>query len=379
MFEPFLNVYYLRNGLNGTQIGWMAAVLPFCYLVITPLVSRLADRTRRRVMILTLTVLGFGSALTLLALPGLKVTFLMLLGIVGLVSFFRSPVNPLADSLIAGMASRHQLDYGHMRLWGSLFFTLSAMTLGVVWQQSGFATMFLSSAVFFLPVILAALLLDEPAAVTPAHADTGQVQPRPARRTALDPGLLCLLGATFLILAGLFMAGTFGAVYVTQLGGSASLVGAMMGMAALGEVPGMIFGSRIARRIGDTNMLLLAYLIVAAGLAGYTLSASPWTLLAFAALRGIGFGAILVNTVTILNNRAPRELASTYQGILSAACWGLAPLLGGPISGWMYQTYGPFPFFIAAAVIAGCGAVLLLPTYQLWKGSSQKPEQTPAS
>jgi MFS transporter, PPP family, 3-phenylpropionic acid transporter len=378
MFEPFLNVFYLKNGLNGTQIGWMAAVLPFCYLVITPLISRLADRTRRRVPILTLTVLCFGAALTLLALPGLKVTFFVLLGIVGLVSLFRSPVNPIADSLIAGMASRHQLDYGHMRLWGSLFFTLSAMTLGVVWQVSGFVVMFLASGVCFLPVILAALLLDEPAAVSQTPPGLEPAAPKTVRKTTLDPGLLCLLGGTFLILAGLFMAGTFGAVYVTQLGGGAALVGAMMGMAALGEVPGMIFGSRIARKVGDTNMLFSAYLIVAVGLAGYTLSNSPWTLLAFAALRGIGFGAILVNTVTILNNRAPRELASTYQGILSAACWGLAPLLGGPLSGWIYQTYGPQPFFLTSAVIAVCGAGLLLPTYQLWKESSRKVEQTPA-
>ena len=78
------------------------------------------------------------------------------------------------------------------------------------------------------------------------------------------------------------------------------------------------------------------------------------------------FGAVLVSTVTILNNRAPKELASTYQGILSAACWGLAPLIGGPVSDWVYQTAGPLPFFLGSAVMALLGAALLLPTYRLW-------------
>ncbi len=379
MFEPFLNVFLLKNGLDGTQIGWMAAVLPLCNLLINPLISRLADRTQHRVTILALTSLGFGAALMVLAFSGMGLTFPVLLGIFGLISIFRSPVNPLADSLIAGMASRYQLDFGHMRLWGSLIFTLSALILGVVWQQTGFSLMFFASGICFLPVILVALLLEEPAPFEKQQPDPNLSMPITRGISALDPGLLCLLGGTFLMLAGLFMSGTFGAVYVTQLGGSPALVGALMGIAALGEVPGMLFGSRIARKIGDTNLLFAAYLLIACGLAGYTVSTSPWILLTFAALRGIGFGAVLVNTVTILNKRAPRELASTYQGILSAACWGLAPLLGGPIGGWVYQTYGPIAFFLTAAVIAIFGAILLLPTYRLWKDPGPKIQRTPAS
>ena len=367
-FEPFLNVFFLKSGLNSTQIGWMAAVLPFCTMLINPIISRLADRTHRRIAFLAATCLGLGAALGLLALPWPRFTFPLLLALYGLFSIFRSPVNPLADSLIAGMASRQQLDYGNMRLWGSLTFTLTAITLGALWDRGGFSLMFLVSAIGFLPVIFAALLLDEPApqpdpepAMHPAAA--------PARRglPTLDPGLLFLLGGTFLTLAGVFMAGTFGSVYVTQLGASQSLVGALMGFAALGEVPGMFFGRRIARRIGDTNLLLLAYFLVAVGLAGYAVSTQPVILLFFAVMRGAGFGALLVNTVTILNNRAPREMASTYQGILSAACWGLAPLLGGPFSGWIYQTFGPIALFLTAAGLTLAAMTLLLPTYRLWK------------
>jgi len=60
-------------------------------------------------------------------------------------------------------------------------------------------------------------------------------------------------------------------------------------------------------------------------------------------------------------------MASTYQGILSAACWGLAPLLGGPFSGWLYQAYGPVALFLTASGLAVAAGALLLPTYRLWK------------
>lgn len=367
-FEPFLFVFFLQVGLTSTQIGWMAAVLPFCTMVINPLVSRLADRTQRRKSTLALTCLGFGAALILTGLPWPRYSFPLLLGLYGLMSIFRSPVNPLADSLVAGMASRHQLDFGHMRLWGSIIFTITAISLGALWQRTGFSTMFISTGACFLLVIFAALLLDDPRRV---EGQLAQSQPGSAAaqkvRFTLDPGLLCLLGGTFLLLAGIFMTWTFGTVYVTEEGGSASLVGAMMGFAALGEVPGMLFGRRIARHKGDTNALLLAYGITAVGIAGYMVSIAPPVLLLFAVMRGTGFGMVLVNTVTILNSRAPRALAATYQGILSAACWGLAPLLGGPISGWLYQASGPVTLFLFASGLAVAGLLVLLPTYKLWR------------
>ena len=364
-YEPFIAVYFLQCGLDETQIGWMAAVLPFCTLLISPLVSRLADRTGRRVRLLALACAGYGLALTLPSLPGLEPGFPLLLALVGLFAAFRSPIIPLSDSLIAPMAVRYQLDFGSMRLWGSVFFTITAIGLGGLWQRAGFETMFLAAGLGFILVVLAALLLEEPR--------PGQAAPRSATRArlVLDPGFVFLVAATFLIIAGLFMAGTFGAVYVTGLGGSPALVGALMGVAALGEVPGMMFGLRIARRLGDTNTLLIAYVLRAVGLPGYTVSTLPGVLLAFALLRGVGFGAILVCTVTIINHRAPPNLASTYQGLLSSLCWGLAPLLGGPFSGWVYQTYGPLVLFLTAAGLTVTAGLLLTPTYRLWRSTPQ--------
>jgi len=368
-YEPFIAVYFLQRGLDEAQIGWMAAVLPFCTLLISPLVSRLADRTGRRVLLLALACAGFGAALTLPSWPGLEPGFPLLLLLFGLMAVFRSPVIPLSDSLIAPMAVRHQLDFGSMRLWGSLLFTAAAVGLGGLWQRIGFERMFLVSGLAFLPVVLAALLLEEPQG-HPAIPTPG-LKEVPRARFVFDPGVLFLLAGTFLIIAGLFMAGTFGAVYVTGLGGSPSLVGALMGLAALGEVHGMLFGLRIARRLGDTTTLLAAYALMAAGLAGYTFSTLPAVLLAFAVLRGVGFGAILVCTVTIINRRAPPNMASTYQGILSSACWGLAPLLGGPVSGWIYQTHGPIALFLTASAMAVAAGLLLTPTYRLWRNSAQ--------
>jgi PPP family 3-phenylpropionic acid transporter len=263
------------------------------------------------------------------------------------------------------MAVHHALDFGSMRLWGSMSFTVSAIGLGLVWERAGFTTMFLVAGISLLAVFAAALLLDEaPRIAHPSEQPSAHPQ---GTRMPVDPGLLFLLASTFLIIAALFMAGTFGAVYMNQLGGSQMMVGALMGCGALGEVPGMLFGGRVARRIGPTSALLIAYAANALGLAATGLAREPWLLLVFALLRGLGFGLVLVATVTIINTRAPKGYTSTYQGILNAACWGLAPLLGGPISGWIFQTYGPSGLFFTAGSMALGSCLFIAPTYRLWK------------
>jgi MFS family permease len=67
--------------------------------------------------------------------------------------------------------------------------------------------------------------------------------------------------------------------------------------------------------------------------------------------------------VTIVARRAPPGMAASSQAAVSAAGWGLAPLIGIPISGALYDmTGGPQIVFwvcvvmaIAAALVMGYG------------------------
>lgn len=461
LYEPFLNVYFLRLGLTGTQIGWLSSVLPLCVMVCAPLVARLADHTHRRVWFLAAGCFGYGLALAALAFPALAPTFPVLLSIVAVYSVFRSPIGSLADSLIAAMAGRYQLDFGAMRMWGSVLFTITAIGMGSLWEITGYNVMFLVASAGLLPVAFSALLLDEAgapparaASVAAAHDGAASVgathggdavgathdgaatigamhdgdavlvggtpspigasaspttasttlaasaspdgtpppiaasasldgtppstaAPHPPAKNGaaakpklalsqVDRGLWFLLGATFLFIAALFMGGNFGSVYMAQLGGTPMMIGSVLGVSAMLEVPSMLYGNRIARRLGSTNTLLIGYGLNSLGLIGYGLVQSPWPLLAFSAVRGLGFGLVLVGNVTIINRHAPRDFISTFQGVFNAACYGLAPLIGGPVSGWVYQNLGPSALFLLSGSMTLIAGLLLLPTYKIW-------------
>ena len=370
MYEPFVTVHFMQLGFSGQQIGWLASIFPLCTFLITPVVSRLADRANRRILTLAIACMGYGVALIFLPLP---VTFMSVLPMFALVMAFRSPLTPLADSLIARMAELRQLDFGSMRLWGSVVFTVTSLSMGWLWGQTGFSTMFLVSGIAFFLVMLAAFLLEEtPGAVSPLETDIHKRNQAKSPFILPEKSILFLLGGNFLVIGAVFMGSTFGTVYMGALGGNEFFFGALYGISALAEVPGMWFGRRIARRLGDTNTLLSAYALVAVGFAGYAVSYTPWAMLLFSAVRGLGFGLFLVSTVTILNHRAPQNLYATYQGLEKSLCWGLAPLLGGPISGFFYQTYGPANLFLLNAAMVVAASILLLPTYRLWQERSPR-------
>ncbi len=355
--DPFINVYLDKIGLSGPQIGWLSALFPLFAMALPLFVSRAADRMNRRVAILTVTALAYGIALIVFPFPR---TFLaILVGMVAL-AVFRSPIAPLADGLVAKMSDVYRIDYGRMRMWGSLGFTLTAIGLASLWQLTGYPIMFFCGGFLFLGVVAAASLLDE----VPSP-------PRAVVRTRLpifsDRGMLILLGATLLLGIGMSMGGTFSGIYMARLGGTPMQIGAILGISALFEVPAMGIGKKVFQRLGGTWTLLLGYSLVIVSFTGYALAASPWMLLAVTGFKGFGFGLYYVSTVTMINERAPEGLYTTYQSIMYTLGWGIAPLIGSPLSGILFDGLGPSKLFIIAAAVVFAAIVLILPTFTIWQ------------
>jgi PPP family 3-phenylpropionic acid transporter len=238
-YAPFIYVYFSELGLTGGQVGLLASLAPvMTMLLATPLAS-LADRTHRRVRIIQAALFGTGVTLFLLRLPTSfnEIAVLMLF-----MAIFSSPMMSISDSLVARIAQRNNLNYGGMRLWGSLGFALSNLAFGAVWQVLGFKAMFLVGSLLFLPVIWIAGKLEE-------GPNISRQERQPASHLFRDSGMVLLLIATFLsgIANSLFM--TFGGIYTRFLGGGDLLIGMMFAFGALAELPMMFYNERISQRL----------------------------------------------------------------------------------------------------------------------------------
>jgi PPP family 3-phenylpropionic acid transporter len=350
IYMPFTNVYFVRLGLSGREIGLLAALLPLMTLTAAPALAGLADRRGWRVRILALSLVGLGVALILLSFPR---SFAELAPLMVLLALARGPIGPIADSLVARMAARHRLNFGGMRLWGSLGFALVTIASGALWQRIGYGPMFALAGLAFLPVALCARLLEEGPVVERAAR-------RPLREVARDRGLIVLLAAACLVGAALGMDGAFQGVYVNHLGGGGLIVGLLFGVSAFSEFPSMRYAGDIARRLGGPRTLLLSYALLGAGYAGFALARDPLVLVPLAVVKGFGFGLYFVSTVRLVDERTPPEWASTIQAALNAGAGGLAPLVAALLGGAIYDALGPSFVFVACTIALGLAMLVMM-------------------
>ena len=124
---PFWPVWLEAKGLTPPQIGLVIAAGSLIRAFVGPLSARFADRTgeRKRLMAIlsTLSFIFFMPFAIVDSFAAILILQACLIGVMG-------PIMPLSESLTMLGAKRHGLDYGRIRLWGSLTVILGASGVG---------------------------------------------------------------------------------------------------------------------------------------------------------------------------------------------------------------------------------------------------------
>ena len=373
VYAPFLNVYLREIGLSGVQIGVLVSLLPLMSLVAAPILSAWADRHQRRKFLLTAAFVCWGIVLLFYRLPTLFAGFFVLMAFE---AFVRSSTTPVGDSLISRMVERHQLDFGRVRLWGSLGFGLTTIAMGIVWDRTGFTPMFFAAALMVLPMLYFTGQLEEETAAAENPVQESPAQERPPLRQLLqDRGLLTLILVALLVGAALIVTFLFAGIYMVNLGGNQTYVGLLFGLSALAEVPVMLRQSHITRRLGAPQTLLLSIVIISVAIGGHAAAWSPLVLVISSIIRGFGYGLFTVGLIQLVNLRTPLAWSSTGLALTSASMVGLAPLLTSILSGYIYDSWGGRTLFAVVMSWAIMGAlVMLLAIKKRWFAPIQTEE-----
>lgn len=343
LYQGFLAVHFRELGLNPAQIGLAIALVPLCSLLFSPPVAAWADARRKRVAVLMTSLLAL--ALSLLGLYFARGFGGVLLGMAAL-GLSLALVAPLADSLIGRMASRNGLEYGRMRLWGSLGFALASSLAGLAWARVGYETMFIVAAVATLPLVALARALPEVAA---AEVGRGSLLHTLHDLFRHDRGTLLLLASVLLMGFGVGLAAPFLGLAIQDRGGAAAMVGFLYSTIALVEIVTMLYEGRLSRWLGDAGVLMLSAGLYALAHIGMALASSPALMLACGMVVGMGFGLFFVGSVRIVDARAQAHQVSTLQSLRNGLAFGLAHLIAGPVGGALYQAQGPGALFLLVA------------------------------
>jgi PPP family 3-phenylpropionic acid transporter len=347
---PFLPVWLDGRGLDANEVAIVTAVPFILRLAVTPSVAILADRHGAH---RTLVVASAWAALAASLLLGGMTGFWSILVVAAALSLSAATMMPLVEAIAVRGVRRYSLDYGRMRLWGSLSFVAVGLIVGAWIDRSGSeAALWVMISGTILTVVAAHALPRETAA---AGNEVASVAPR--RRVGPEitrllrlPVFIAFLFAASAAQASHALFYTFGALHMREQGISGTWIGMLWAIGVLAEV--VLFavaGSRFRHLRPDTLLALGS----GAALVRWTVMSfdPPLALLApLQLLHALTYGATHLGAILFVARAVPDEVSGTVQALYATFASGVAMGIATWSSGPLFEAYKGQAYAVMAAL-----------------------------
>jgi MFS transporter, PPP family, 3-phenylpropionic acid transporter len=348
---PFWPVWLAGHGLDPQQIAGVFAAAIWAKVVATPAIGTLADRIghRRAVM----TGLAGIACLAYAALWPVRGLW-PLLALNLLAGVAQSALLPLGDAVTLAAVRERGLDYGRIRVWGSLSFVLASIGGGAALAAMP-APEGPDNRVLMLVLIASLLLVGACLAIPSDQADRRRGTARwQAIRQLLSEGRFWLLvvSASALQASHQVYYG-FGTLYWRGLGLSDTVIGVLWAEGVVAEVVLFWYGAPIVARLGPLGLLALGGV---GGIVRWSMMGLVPGLPAAAVLQllhALTFGASHLGAMYMLARSVPPEAAASAQSLYAALSAGLGSGLVMLAAGALYAAYGGQAFLFMALLSAG--------------------------
>jgi MFS transporter, PPP family, 3-phenylpropionic acid transporter len=364
-YLPYLPVWLHWRDLDADQIALLLATPPFARIVFTPAISFAADRAGGRRPILI--ALAWGSLASFLLLWVADGFWQMLLASLLLAANWTT-ILPLVETVAVTGIRRGALDYGKVRLWGSVSFIVASLGSGLIIGRLGPQTV--------LPLLVggAALMVVGAHLVPHALARASHV-PSALRRLSLSDAFKLLrapLFLLFLLAASLIQSShavyySFGSLNWRLQGISDGMIGVLWSVGVVTEVALFAVSGRIVAFCGGARLLMFAGL--AAVLRWGFMAADPllWATALLQTLHAMSFGVAHIAAIHFLTHAVPEDRAATAQGLYAAFVAGLVLGAVTVASGPLYRMFaGEAYAAMALLALLGAGSAFLL--MRRWHG-----------
>ncbi|MDQ9489945.1 3-phenylpropionate MFS transporter [Serratia marcescens] len=344
IFLPFWGVWLKGEGIAPETIGMLlGAGLVARFLGSLLIAPRVKDPSHLVSALRLLALLTLAFAVGFCFGNGWGWLMLVIAGF----NLFFSPLVPLTDALAATWQKQIRMDYGRVRLWGSLAFVIGSALTGQLVAVWGHNAIFYSLIFSVLAMLLGMLL-------KPSVMPQGEARTRSGTERSLwallkeGPVWRFLLCVTLLqgAHAGYY---SFGSIYWQEAGYSASTIGYLWSLGVVAEV--IIFASSnvLFRRWNARNLLLLSACC----------GVLRWSLMAYSTELGwlLLIQILHCGTFTVCHLAAMRFIAARQgqeviqlQAVYSALAMGGGIAVMTVIAGFLFEHWQGGVFWVMAAV-----------------------------
>ena len=372
LIQPFITLHFHKIGMTGLQIGGITTISGLLVLVAAPLLGGIYDRTHRKRTFFQVVMTISG---VFLFLVGKVQYFWPVLALYTLYRIGGASTIPTAENLaysVSQEGGRKRNSFGYMRLWGSIGFSITALVGGWIVEKFDIQINFMLFLVF---LIFGVGLISFVPAKTFRHTqetskDKDILKPSVLRIILKDKYLWLMVTAlaiTYPVANGIR---NFEPIYMNQLNVSESMIGLAATLSALGEVPFMLWADQWISRVGITHILLFVFFIDL--LRRLSVWFFPFGLMVVIMhiATSVSFSLRLVTTVSMVNQRVPREFTTTALALITMTLFGISNMVSNAISGLIFDKYSGRELYLLSAV--GCLVSLGL---ALWAASVEKKNQ----
>ena len=366
----YTTVYLQSLGFSPADVGLISALNSAISIFSTPFWGTMSDRMRsvKRVFLIVVVISMFLVPLIPItgkfSVLGIGLPYL----IIPLSSFFRMPSGALVDTWVVQAANKDRLNYGSIRLWGSITFAVMAFLLSAIMPVLGIQYSFYFYSFASLITLVVAFTIKEDA-----------TKQRALRFRDLHVGRLFkdYYYVAYLIFAitlnmPMQTSFTFMPYLIGAVNADATMIGVISGLKALVEVPLLFMVARLRTRFKIQHLIMVAGALYVSE--AFLLSFSPniGYIIGVSILQGIAQGLFIGTGTNYVYRLAPENLKATAQ-TFNGAMNSIAGIVGNLLGGALIGIVGIKAFFGYASGMMACALLFFVFSFQIGSKLLKKP------
>jgi MFS transporter, PPP family, 3-phenylpropionic acid transporter len=359
----YLPSWFTSKSFTPAEIGWIVAAPTLLRLFLTPAIAFFADRTGGHARFIVL--LAAVASVALLLVAG-RSSFWAILVLNSVVQLSLQAMMPLAETIAMRGVRYGGLDYGRMRLWGSLSFVVATYACGLLVERHGIGVVVWFLLFGVACTLICGVLLPRGSSALQAGAVDAAVHVPPAGptnasadfvailRLLASPAILWFLLASGAVQAAHALFYTFGVVHWRSLGLSSAWIGSLWAISIAVEVLLFSVSGAVTKRIGVWNLVTVGALASVIRWTAMAFDPSlPWLVL-LQVLHAATFAGTHIGAMHFIRESVPEAQAGMAQALNVTLTTGLMMGLAQVLAGQTYDRFGALSY-LGMAAVAGIG------------------------
>lgn len=365
--SAYYAIWMSGKGLSSAEIGIVNAVPVLIMLAVNIIIGRLADKASDwKVTVVILSLIAGVVPIGYFFVND----FWTLLLVFTACSVPSGALVPVIDAATLRMTQRRGTDFGFVRAWATVGYTVTAALTGALVGWFG-PSAFVPAFVAF-SLVRAVLAFPLPAFRAPPAVDVPVRKGGVKLSSLMQPWFLLPCVAFALIQSTHFFLGAMGALVWKIDGVGEGWIGPLIAISAAGEAVTMFFWRRIGPHMSARTMLIIAGVVATGRWIAMALSPPLWLLFGLQALHAITLPFSYFGIMHFIANWAPEEIAAEAQGFSSAMTQGFS-VVTLLVFGWLVGFLGGGAYFVAGgmaavAALAAWWSILLRPVHSRGEG-----------